>query len=161
MKRTVLIAFTLLTFILTACGTAPTTIPSTETSAPPPAPTDTLVPTVELVPTSAPTDTLVPVVTDTPAAATVSFLNNVLPILQSRCVNCHGGQDTKAGLSLATYESLMAGSENGAVIVPGDSANSFLIQQIQNGKMPKRGPKLTPDQLQILISWIMTGALNN
>jgi hypothetical protein len=159
MKRTTLIVSTLLIFILTACGASATPVLPTETPAPASLPTDTLVPTVELIPTSAPTDA--PAATDTPAAATVSFANDVMPILQSRCINCHGGQDTKEGLSFASYETLMAGSQNGPVIVPGDPTNSLLIQLIQEGKMPKRGPKLTPDQLQILIDWILTGALNN
>jgi len=34
---------------------------------------------------------------------TVSFTNDVLPILQSRCVNCHGGDRTEEGLVLKTY----------------------------------------------------------
>lgn len=159
MKRATLIVSTLLIFILTACGASSTPVLPTETSAPASLPTDTLVPTVELIPTSAPTDA--PAATDTPAAVTVSFANDVMPILQSRCINCHGGQDTKEGLSFASYETLMAGSQNGPVIVPSDPTNSLLIQLIQEGKMPKRGPKLTPDQLQILIDWILAGALNN
>lgn len=146
MKKTIFIVFTLLTFLLTACGAGATTVPASS-------PTDTLIPTVGLAPTSAPSDT--------PAAATVSFAKDVKPILESRCINCHGGQDTKKGLSFASYETLMAGSDNGPVIIPGDPANSLLIQMIQAGKMPKRGPKLTPDQLQILVDWITAGALNN
>jgi uncharacterized membrane protein len=84
-----------------------------------------------------------------------------LPILQNRCFNCHGGEQTKEGLNTGSYASLMAGSDNGPVIVPGDAANSLLVQQLLNGKMPKRGPKLTPDQIQMIIDWINAGALNN
>lgn len=152
MNKSLILGFTLLTFLLTACGAAATSVPPSETAAPASSPTDTLVPTVELVPASAPTDA---------PAAVVSFANDVMPILQSRCINCHGGQDTKAGLSVTSYNTLMAGSEHGPVVIAGDPANSLLIQSIQQGKMPKRGPKLTPDQLQILIDWIMAGALNN
>lgn len=152
MNKSLILGFTLLTFLLTACGAGATSVPMSETAAPVSSPTDTLVPTVELVPASAPTDA---------PAAVVSFANDVMPILQSRCINCHGGQDTKAGLSVTSYNTLMAGSEHGPIVIAGDPANSLLIQSIQQGKMPKRGPKLTPDQLQILIDWIMAGALNN
>jgi cytochrome c len=97
----------------------------------------------------------------TSSAATVSFVNDVMPILQSRCFNCHGGQNARNGLSFASYDTLMAGSNNGAVIIPGNPANSLLIQLVQEGEMPKGGPKLTPEQVQILIDWITAGAPNN
>ena len=60
-----------------------------------------------------------------------------------------------------TYESLMAGSEDGPVITPGDAQESLLVQKILSGKMPKRGPKLTPEETQIIIDWINLGAQNN
>lgn len=162
MTKTALTVFAIFAIFLTACGASATAVPSTEPPAPASIPTNTLVPTIEPTATFAiPTDTPVPPASDTPAAATVSFANDVMPILQSRCFNCHGGDDTKEGLSFASYATLMAGSINGPVLIPGDPVNSLLIQQIQNGKMPKRGPKLTPNQLQILIDWILAGALNN
>ncbi|RJP52232.1 MAG: hypothetical protein C4583_07195 [Anaerolineaceae bacterium] len=162
MTKTALTLFVLFAIFLTACGASATPVPATETSVPASLPTDTAVPSIEPTATFAlPTDTPVPAASDTPAAVAVSFANDVMPILQSRCFNCHGGDDVKEGLSFASYTTLMAGSINGPVLVPGDAANSLLIQQIQNGKMPKRGPKLTPAQLQILIDWILAGALNN
>lgn len=154
-----LIVLALFAMILAACGA-----PATETLAIPP----TLPPTEEptLVPTEtatlAPTDTALPAPTDTqPAAPSVSFANDVMPILQNRCFNCHGGEQIKEGLSFASYDTLMVGSDNGPVVVPGDPDNSLIVKQLLNGKMPKRGPKLTPDQIQIIIDWILAGALNN
>ena len=98
-----------------------------------------------------------------PAAsgAPVSFSKDVLPILQSRCVNCHGGQRTQKGLDMTSYAKLMQGSENGAVVSPGDVAHSSFIQMILQGKMPKSGPKLLPSQIQMLTNWVQAGALNN
>ena len=49
---------------------------------------------------------------------------------------------------MRTYEGLMAGSFNGTVLVAGNSADSLLVQQVIKGKMPKRGPKLTTEQIQ-------------
>jgi mono/diheme cytochrome c family protein len=95
------------------------------------------------------------------SGAGVSFTKNVMPILQNSCTSCHGTDQMKAGLDLRTYKSLMAGSSNGTVIVPGNSADSFLVQQVVNGKMPKRGSKLTPDQIKTISDWITAGATNN
>lgn len=100
-------------------------------------------------------------VEEEPAAAGLSFAADVFPIIQSRCVNCHGGDRTEAELVLRTYDDLMAGGESGAVIVPGDAANSLLVQLITELKMPKRGPKLTPPQIQLITDWVNQGALNN
>lgn len=163
MTRIPLVIIVLLAFTLTACGADATPVPPTEPTAPLPTLTFTAVSNLEPTATQAPAETALPVPTETPAAAApaVSFTNDVMPVLQSRCLNCHGGESTKEGLSVASYEALMAGSMNGAVIVPGDPNNSLFIQQILNGEMPKRGPKLTPEQVQILIDWILAGALNN
>ena len=62
---------------------------------------------------------------------------------------------------METYESLMAGSQNGPVIIAGNARESLLAQKILAGNMPKRGPKLTPEQVQIIIDWINAGAQNN
>jgi len=94
-------------------------------------------------------------------AATVSFANDIFPILQSRCINCHGGNRTEEGLSLKTYAEIMKGSQNGLVITAGDANNSLLAEMVSNQKMPKRGPKLTPLQIELIIDWINQGALEN
>jgi hypothetical protein len=94
-------------------------------------------------------------------SATVSFSKDVLPILQDKCVNCHGGEKTSKGLDLKTFTSLMAGSQNGAMIVPGDPSNSKLIQSVVSGKMPKRGSPLPADQIQLIMDWVTSGAVNN
>ncbi len=91
----------------------------------------------------------------------VSYAKDVRPILESRCATCHMGEFVSEGLDMDTYESLLAGSQNGPVIVPGDAKHSLLIQKVTEGKMPKKGPKLTPNQIQIITDWINAGALNN
>lgn len=95
------------------------------------------------------------------APGEVSFSRDILPILQSHCINCHGGQRTSEGLDLKTYEDLMAGSKNGSVVTTGDAARSLFVTLAVEGKMPKRGPKLTPDQIKLLTDWVNAGAPNN
>jgi uncharacterized membrane protein len=157
--------------LLTACGAQPASTPvaaPTEQAAspmqaptdPPPA-TDTSAPTE--APVTEPATATEPAAATQPAAqgATLSFANDVLPIIQSRCVNCHGGDRTEEGLTLTSHAALMAGSENGAVVTPGDAANSLLVELVASQEMPKRGPKLTPPQVQIITDWVNQGALDN
>ena len=91
----------------------------------------------------------------------VSYSKDVRPILESRCGTCHMGEFVSEGLDMDTYESLMAGSQNGPVIIPSHANESLLIEKVTEGKMPKKGPKLTPAQIQIITDWINAGALNN
>ena len=87
---------------------------------------------------------------------------DVQPIFDQSCVKCHGGSDgKKGGLSLKTYDDLMKGGEDGQVIVPGDAANSMLVQAIEAGKMPKRAPKLPQAQIDTIAAWVNAGAENN
>lgn len=147
--------------LLSACGTQPAAIPvsgATETALPAtqtptdlPTATDTAAPTEPAAATEAPAV----------AGATVSFATDILPIFESRCINCHGGQRTQEGLDLKTHASLMTGSNNGAVVTPGDAAHSLLVELVVTQKMPKRGPKLTPPQVQLITEWVNQGALDN
>lgn len=156
MKKNLIISLTFLTLVITACGGQPT-----QTQPGPVAPTQAATQPAS-VPTSANTTAAAPEsVTAAPVVSTVSFSKDVMPIFANSCGDCHGGEQMKAGLDLTTYDSLMAGSSNGSVIVPGNSADSFLIQQVVNGKMPKRGPKLTAEQIKTISDWIDAGALNN
>lgn len=165
-KPTLLTIFFLLAFALTACGAATTAAPAVapatnEPTLEPtlPSPTDTPAPASTNTSPPPPTETVNPAAE--PPTAPVSFANDILPIFESRCIKCHGGEQTKEGLDMKTYESLMAGSQNGPVITPGSADDSYLAQQILEGKMPKRGPKLPPDEIQLVIDWINQGAQNN
>ena len=99
--------------------------------------------------------------TEIAPSAEVSYAGDVRPILESRCASCHMGEFVSEGLDMNTYESLLEGSQNGPVIVPGNAGDSLLVEMISKGKMPRRGPKLTPAQIQIISDWIDAGAPNN
>jgi mono/diheme cytochrome c family protein len=160
-----IVLFVLMIGLLSACAS-----PATE--APTSPPTDTAAPATE-PPTDVPpvTDTAAatepPAATEAPATqpaiggATVSFANDILPIIESRCANCHGGNRTEEGLVLLTHADILAGSDNGPVVVPGDAANSLFVEMVATQKMPKRGPKLTPPQIQLFTDWVNQGALDN
>ena len=165
MKLTYLkfVLLVLIVGLLSACGGSPTETPASTS-----APTEQVPPTTEAAgstDTAAPTEP--PAATEAPATqpaaggATVSFANDVFPIIESRCINCHGGDRTEEGLNLTSHANILAGSDNGAVVVPGDAANSLFVEMVATQKMPKRGPKLTPPQIQIFMDWVNQGALDN
>jgi hypothetical protein len=91
----------------------------------------------------------------------VSFANDVHPILQSRCITCHGGDRIEGEMVMLSYAELMSGSKSGPVIIPGDADGSLLYQLASTGEMPKRGANLNAAQLEIIMQWINAGALDN
>ena len=101
------------------------------------------------------------------APAQVSFENDVVPIFQNRCVQCHGGvgEDgevrAEASLKLTSYEDLIAGSEYGTVLTAGDPDDSVLIDLIEWGDMPEEGDPVPADEIALIRMWIAEGALNN
>ena len=159
------VLFVLLAGLLSACGAPATSTPES-------APTETAVPATEApteippstdtaAPTEPPAATEAPVTQPAVSGATVSFANDIMPIIESRCINCHGGNRTEEGLNLTTHANIMTGSDNGPVVMPGDAANSLLVEMVATQKMPKRGPKLTPPQVQLISDWVSQGALDN
>ena len=167
----IVLTLSLITGVLLAgCGTQAATEPAA-TQAPPseiaPAPAETSAPAPTELPTNTAVDAPTEAPTDAPAespaadTATVSFANDVMPIIQSRCVNCHGGQRVEKGLLMRSYDEILAGSDNGPVVIPSDAANSLMVQLVTSLKMPKKGPKLTPPQIQIITEWVAAGAPNN
>ena len=153
--------FVLTVGLLTACGSQAANTPASS-------PTELVAPASSALPRDTAVATEAAAATEPSAATqpaaqgtTVSFTHDIVPIIESRCINCHGGQRTEKGLDLKTFDSLMAGSENGPVITPGDAVDSKFVELVANQKMPKRGPKLTPPQIQLFTEWVNQGALNN
>jgi hypothetical protein len=93
--------------------------------------------------------------------ASISFANDVQPLFIQYCTRCHGDGRLDEGLNLLTYADVMAGSENGAVIISGDPDNSLLAQMVVDGEMPKRGAKPSAQEIQVILDWIKAGAQDN
>ncbi|WP_405282664.1 c-type cytochrome domain-containing protein [Gaopeijia maritima] len=97
----------------------------------------------------------------------VSFAADILPIMESRCIECHGGmrddgtQRIEEGLSLLTVEDILAGSTWGSVVEPGDVAGSYLYEVVESGDMPDNAPRLLPRELRLIAAWIRQGAPAN
>ncbi len=73
------------------------------------------------------------------------------PIVQERCVACHGGT---AGLYLDSYEGALAGGNLGPAILPGNPAESLLVKLQRNG----HPNSLSPRELEWVEKWIEAGA---
>lgn len=92
----------------------------------------------------------------------VSFSNDVLPIFEQHCFKCHGEIDNpEEGLQLTSRKKVMAGSLNGGVVSPGNPDESYLVEMIVKGKMPKKGEPLTQTEIDVIVAWIEQGALDN
>jgi len=91
----------------------------------------------------------------------VSFADDIMPIFELRCLECHSEDNTELGLGLDSWEVVMAGSDYGPVIKPGDAEGSILVDMIASGDMPEDGDPVEPEELDLIKAWITEGAENN
>ena len=92
--------------------------------------------------------------------ATVSFSKDVKPILEARCVKCHGASMQLGKLDLRTRESAVKGGDKGPAFTPGKPDESQLYRKVaglEKPLMPMDG-KLSPAEVDIIRSWIAAGA---
>jgi hypothetical protein len=94
-----------------------------------------------------------------PLRAQVDFAHEVVPILEKHCVECHGGDESKGGLSINTRALLM----DKKVIVPGKPGDSIFIEVLTDEdpdfRMPPPDKKasLNPEEIEVLERWITAG----
>src|SRR5207244_3150436 len=88
------------------------------------------------------------------------FDKAIVPLLQQRCVACHNATKKRGGLDLTTRDQLLKGGDSGPVVVPGDASKSLLLEVVSgpDARMPKQGPKLTAQEIDVLREWIDGGA---
>jgi hypothetical protein len=87
----------------------------------------------------------------------------VQPIFAKHCLSCHDAKEAEGKLVMETYALLMKGGEDGPAIVPGKADESPLIQQVEHKEKPfmpppKKGDKLSADEIALLRRWIDGGA---
>ena len=92
------------------------------------------------------------------------FTLQVWPLLEAKCVVCHGaeGEEIEGELDLTSYAGVLRGGESGeALIVPGEPGKSLLIQSIRREDVempPKVDDRLTDAQIAVFEKWIADGA---
>ena len=101
---------------------------------------------------------LIPLILATALSASSPNLeHDILPMFQKHCMGCHGGLKKKAGLDLRTLETMLKGSEDGEVLVPGKPNESPLWLSVQEEEMPKGKDKLSKAEKDTLHKWIKAG----
>lgn len=92
------------------------------------------------------------------------YTARVAPILEQKCVACHGEKKQKGKLRLDSFAHLLHGGEGGAVVKAGEPKESELYLRItlhpeDEDFMPADNkPPLTPDEVKVIELWIAAGA---
>ena len=103
---------------------------------------------------------------DNDSSGVVSYFADIQPIFNQNCGNnCHLG-NSSGGLNLSSYSGLMAGGEDGDVVISGDGAGSIIIQKLSSNppfgvQMPKGTAPLSVAKIELITAWIDACAENN
>lgn len=95
------------------------------------------------------------------SAQTVDYKTQVTAVFAHKCASCHNSTKRSGGLSLATYEDVLIGGRNGAVVRPGKSAESMLLLRITGAvepRMPLDDEPLNAADTAVIKRWIDQGA---
>lgn len=93
----------------------------------------------------------------------IDYNTQVKPILNRKCISCHGGVKAKSNFSLLFREDAMKAAKSGKYpIVPGSPGKSEMIRRItekdEEERMPYKHDPLTKEEISILKKWIKQGA---
>ena len=96
-----------------------------------------------------------------PVAEAEDFFElRIRPLLVEKCYSCHS-ETASSGLKVNSRQALIQGGTLGPAIVPGEPAQSLLIQAVDHThsrlRMPL-GEKLRPQQIADLVRWVEMGA---
>jgi len=89
------------------------------------------------------------------------FKTDIVALLNTHCVSCHGGKKTEAGLDLTSREGLLQGGDTGPAVVPFSAKESLLWKLVAHADepaMPYEQDKLPAAALTKLSTWIDDGA---
>ncbi|MBB5039249.1 c-type cytochrome domain-containing protein [Prosthecobacter dejongeii] len=99
------------------------------------------------------------------AAKAVVYKDVIAPILEAKCVSCHGAEKKKGKLQLHEFAAIMKGGSEGDVnVVPGKPDDSLLLARIKlpddddEHMPPSDEPQVTKEELALLKWWIAAGA---
>ncbi len=89
----------------------------------------------------------------------ITFSKDILPIFETSCVGCHGGQNPQAGLTINDHEFLLSGK----FVIPQKPDESSIYQVIsgisEKQMPPKPLPPLEEEQVELIKQWIAQGAI--
>ncbi len=93
----------------------------------------------------------------------LSFQEDIAPILVGRCLGCHNNEDDQGGLNMETFELLQQGGdiEGDLILLPGEPNESHLIQVVRPDaviRMPYKQEPLSDREISLLERWVREGA---
>jgi mono/diheme cytochrome c family protein len=99
----------------------------------------------------------------------ISFKNQLQPVVNKHCAECHTGGGPgaeKSGFAVDSYQSLLKGTKYGPVVVPGSSVSSSLYRLVAGKvdpsiRMPHGKEKLSAAEIVLIEQWIDQGAKDN
>lgn len=95
------------------------------------------------------------------ADAVLTYDEHIKPIFREHCLKCHGEDEQKADLNLASFADVVKGGSGGEVVVAGRASTSLLFESItaaeDDERMPPKKPPLPGAQIELIRQWIQTG----
>src|SRR5262245_11741607 len=86
-----------------------------------------------------------------------TFADDIAPVFKQHCTNCHGNDQQKGDLNLASYATVQKGGSSGGVVTPGDPDKSrlfLLTDHRDEPKMPPKGEKIPAEKIALIKLWI-------
>ena len=84
----------------------------------------------------------------------ITYNNDVLPIINTKCTGCHSGAAPSGNVNLETYNDIVAAANNGGLM-------GTIRHESNWSPMPKNGAKLDNCTITKLEIWIADGTPNN
>ncbi|MBK5214899.1 MAG: hypothetical protein JJE55_14730 [Flavobacteriaceae bacterium] len=97
--------------------------------------------------------------TELPLPQNISFQDQVQPVFNQNCVNCHNGNQNPDLRSGSSFTALLGGG----FVIPTDSENSILYKSLIGQGAPPMPPSggISQTKINVVKQWIDEGALNN
>lgn len=90
------------------------------------------------------------------------FHEKIRPLLNTKCISCHGPDKQEGGLRLDSRDAALKGGDNGPSLVVGKPEESLVIQAVRfdnpDLQMPPKD-RLSDPQVAALVEWIQQGAI--
>ncbi|WP_114748241.1 DUF1553 domain-containing protein [Pleomorphovibrio marinus] len=93
----------------------------------------------------------------------ISYNQHIRPIVNNKCIACHGGVKQSGGFSLLFEEEAKAPTESGKpAIIPGKAKDSEMVSRLTHHdaelRMPYGREPLSEDEIELITKWIDQGA---
>lgn len=105
--------------------------------------------------TPTPVATAAPTPPPTEGAVPTTWQDGIANLFQQRCGACHTGDNPSGGLSVGSYDALLAGGVSGPGLVPGDPDSSEIVARQVTGQHPGQ---FSGQELDLIKDWVEDGA---